>query len=111
MEYPNPVKEIWANATSILYTSSPQLFWHQGLVLWKMIFSVDQSVGEMALGGGVIQALYVYCVRYFYYYYISSTSGHQALDPRGWEPLPALQYKTFLPWHWRSPLIFFFQLW
>ena len=61
MEYPNPVKEIWADATSILYTSSPQFFWHQGLVLWKMIFSVDQSVGEMVLG--VIQARYINCVR------------------------------------------------
>ena len=24
---------------------------------------------------------------YFYYYYISFTSDHQAIDPRGWEPL------------------------
>ena len=85
MEYPIPVKEIWANATSILYTSGPQLFWHQGLVLWKMTFSVDQSVGEMVLG--VIQARYIYCVHYFYYYYISSPSGHQALDPGDWGPL------------------------
>ena len=27
------------------------------------------------------------CAIYFYYYYISSTSGHQALDPGGWGPL------------------------
>ena len=28
---------------------------------------------------------YIYCT--LYYYYISSTSDHQALDPRVWEPL------------------------
>ena len=35
-----------------------------------------------------IQVHYVYCGLYFYYYYLSSISEHQALDPRGWEPLP-----------------------
>ena len=34
-----------------------------------------------------IQARSIYCALYFYYYYISSTSDHQALDPRGWGPL------------------------
>ena len=38
----------------------------------------------------IIQANYTYCALQFHYYYISSTSGHQALDPRSWEP----QYKT-----------------
>ena len=37
----------------------------------------------------MIQEHYVYCDLYFYYYRISSTSGHQALDPRGWGPLPS----------------------
>ena len=32
------------------------------------------------------QAHYIYL--YFYYYYTRSTSDHQALDPRGWGPLP-----------------------
>ena len=32
----------------------------------------------------MIQMLYIYCALYFYYYYISPTSAHQALDPRGW---------------------------
>ena len=34
---------------------------------------------------GMIQANYIYCAFNFYYYYISSTSDHQTLDPRGWE--------------------------
>ena len=37
-------------------------------------------------GFRMIQVYYIYCVLYFYYD-ISSTSGHQALDPRGWGPL------------------------
>ena len=36
---------------------------------------------------GLIQPHYIYCTLYFYYYYISSTSDHQALDPQGWGPL------------------------
>ena len=35
----------------------------------------------------MIQEHYIYCALYFYYYYVSSASDHQALDPRGWEPL------------------------
>ena len=38
-------------------------------------------------GFRMIQIHYIYFVLYFYYYYISSISDHQALDPRGWEPL------------------------
>ena len=36
---------------------------------------------------GMIQMCYIYCALYFYYHYISSSLGHQALDPRGWGPL------------------------
>ena len=36
---------------------------------------------------GMIQVHYSYCALYFYYYYISFTSDHQALDPGGWGPL------------------------
>ena len=43
------------------------------------------------LGGGGFgwdnSSHYIYCALCFYYYYISSTSDHQALDPRGWGPL------------------------
>ena len=35
-------------------------------------------------GLGIIQAHYIYCALYFYYYYIKSTPGHQVLDPGGW---------------------------
>ena len=42
---------------------------------------------ERGDGFRMIQAHYIYCVLYFHYYYISSTSGHQALDPGGWGPL------------------------
>ena len=38
-------------------------------------------------GFGMIQGYYTYCAIYFYYYYISSISDHQALDPRSWGPL------------------------
>ena len=31
----------------------------------------------------MIQAYYIYRARYFYYFYISSTSDHQALDSGG----------------------------
>ena len=40
-------------------------------------------------GLGIIQALY--CGLYFYYYYRSSTSDHQALDPGGWGAPGGLQ--------------------
>ena len=35
----------------------------------------------------MVQAHYIYCALYFHFYYISSTSDHQALDPGGWGPL------------------------
>ena len=34
---------------------------------------------------GIIQAHDRYCALYFYYYSSNSTSGHQSLDPRGWD--------------------------
>ena len=54
------------------------VFWHQGLV------SMDHDGGNRFR---MIQVYYIYCVLYFYYYDISSTSDHQALDPGGWGPL------------------------
>ena len=38
-------------------------------------------------GFGIIQVHYSYHALYFYCYYISYTSEHQALDLRGWGPL------------------------
>ena len=40
----------------------------------------------------MIQEHCIYCALYFYYYDVSSTSDHQALGPRGWEPM---RYRTF----------------
>ena len=37
-------------------------------------------------GFRMIRALYMYRALYLCYYYISSTSDHQALDPGGWDP-------------------------
>ena len=47
-------------------------------------FSTNQGCAD---GLGMIHMPYIYCVLYFYYYCISSGSGHQALDPGGWRPL------------------------
>ena len=47
-------------------------------------FSMDQGWGD---GFGIIQVNYIYCALYFYNDYISSTSGHEALDPGGCGPL------------------------
>ena len=53
-------------------------------------FSMDWGgvVGVACGGLGMIQVHYMYCAFCFYYYYISSTSDYQALDPEGWGPLP-----------------------
>ena len=40
----------------------------------------------------MIAAHYTYCALYFYHYYTSYTSDHQALDPRGCGPM---RYRTF----------------
>ena len=44
-------------------------------------FSTD--CGQPGDGLGMIQVFYIYCALYFHYYYISSTSDHQAYNPRG----------------------------
>ena len=50
-------------------------------------FFTDPGLGS---GFGMIQVHYMYCAPYVYYDYISSTSDHQALDPRGGGP-PAFE--------------------
>ena len=42
----------------------------------------------------MIQAHYTYCALYFYYYYISSTSDHQALELRDGRS-PTVERRTF----------------
>ena len=63
--------------------SGPQAFGHQAPISWKVIFP-DTEEGD---GFEMIQGHYVSCALYLYYYYISSTLDHQALDPRGSGPL------------------------
>ena len=41
------------------------------------------SMDEVGAGFGMIQGHNIYGALYFCYYYISSTSDHKALDPRG----------------------------
>ena len=63
------------------YKLVPKPFWQQEPVLWKIF-------PRTGVGGWfwIIQGHYIYCALYFYYYYLSSTSDHQALDWRGWGP-------------------------
>ena len=52
---------------------------------------MEDSFSTDGVGSGddfrMIQAHCFYCTLYFCYCYISSTSDHQALDPRGWGTL------------------------
>ena len=43
--------------------------------------------GEVVDGLRMIQVHHVHCALDLYYYYISSTSDHQALESGGWEPM------------------------
>ena len=66
---------------TLLIYIDPQPFWHHQWVSWKVSFPL---MGQDGLG--MIQAHYIYCSLYFYYYCISLTSDHQVLDPGGWGP-------------------------
>ena len=48
-------------------------------------FSTDQEAGN-GMVWGRFKHIYIYCVLYFYYYNISSTSDHQALVPEAGDP-------------------------
>ena len=74
--------------------SGPQPFWHQGTGSVEDNFSTDGESGGRD-GFWMIQAHYIYYALNFYYYYISSTSDHQALDPRGWRPLHTTQFSYY----------------
>ena len=69
------------------FNELPRPFWHEGPVSRKTMFLPTGGWGGWF---GMMQAHYVYGALYSYYYYVSSTSGHPALDPRGRGP-PALQ--------------------
>ena len=62
----------------------PPIFLAPGTGFLEASFSKDCRGRD---GFWMIQVHYIPCALYFYYYYISSTSDHQALDPRGWGPL------------------------
>ena len=59
---------------------------------WSLMFLVPRtdfvedsfSMDEVRGGFGMIQGHNIYGALYFCYYYISSTSGHQAVGPGGW---------------------------
>ena len=58
--------------------------WHQEPIHGRQFFHGRGVEGVGGDGLGVIQARYTYCALYFPYYYISSTSDHQALEGGGW---------------------------
>ena len=66
-----------------LHQRSPT-FLAPGLGFGEDNFPMNWGVGD---GFGMTWADYIYCTLYFYYYYHSCTSDHQALDPWGWGPL------------------------
>ena len=77
----------WKECVSICFcwlvfcSSGLKSFWHQGPISWKTIFPRTEDRGWF---WGA--SMHIYCAFYFQCYYISSTSDHQALDPRGWGP-------------------------
>ena len=76
------ITDLWVGME---HNSSLQPFWHHGLVSWKTIFPW-MGGGEKGDSFGMIQVHYIYYTLYFYYY-VSSTSDHQALDPWRLGPL------------------------
>ena len=80
------VKDCSASAFLSFTAAAPNLFGTRDQFCGRQFFH-GLGVGS---GFRMIQAYYVYCALYFCYYYIGSTSDHQALDPGGWGPV--LQY-------------------
>ena len=66
------------NCFFTLYQESPT-FWPPRTGFMEDNVSTDREAG----GFRMIQVHYICCALYFCYYYIRSTSDHQALDPRG----------------------------
>ena len=62
-----------------VYYSGPQPFWHQGPILWKIIF-LRTGWGD---GFGMIKCM-TFTVHFIS---IIITSDHQALDPEVWGPV------------------------
>ena len=70
----------------VSYGRVPNLFGIMDQFHGRHFFFHGRS-GCVANGFKIIQAHYIYCELYFYYYYVSTTSDHQTLEPRGWRPL------------------------
>ena len=69
-------------------TAVPKLFGNRDQFCGRQfLYSPGWWWGGVRDGFGIIQVHYIYCAFYFYCYYISSISDHQALDPIGWGPL------------------------
>ena len=69
---------------------------------WRRQFFHGQGWGCL----GMTQTHYIYCALDFYYYLISSTSDHQAVDSRGWG-LPAISEEV----KWLSSIWLFATPW
>ena len=67
---------------------------HVGTRHWFHGRQFSHGLGMM----GMVQAHYIYCALHFYYYYTSSTSDHQALDPGIWRTLQRLLYQILHHW-------------
>ena len=68
-------------------TAVPNLFGTRGQTHERQFFHGLGLGVEVGDGFRMIPEHYIYCALHFYYYHISSSSDHQALDPRGWGPL------------------------
>ena len=64
----------------------PNLFGTREWFCRKQFFHKLGSIGEKGNGLGMIQAHYIYHALYFYCYYISLTSDHQASDSEVGDP-------------------------
>ena len=65
-----------------VYYSGLQPFWHQGPILWKIIF--PRTGWGMVLGWS--SAWHLLCTLFLLLLH-QLHSDHQALDPEGWEPV------------------------
>ena len=70
----------WSLSPRCTLVQQSPTFLTQGTGFMEDNFSLDEGLGD---GSGMIQVHWIYYALYFYYYHISSTSHHQALDPGG----------------------------
>ena len=84
----SPMQSVFVSKTLVRVHLSPLDQQSPTFLTLGTSFVEDNSM-DWGKGGwfGMIQAHYVYCILHFCYYYISSISDHQALDPGGWGPL------------------------